>query len=348
VRAPRWSDAGRLAAATLLGAAPLAAPLAAQTDACDPAVLEETTGGPGSAAALRAFLATHAEAAGLDVVVDSLARAWRTFPEGTAVPEPLRERFATELSALAAGLRDVFAATGQERVAVAVRRVPWTQFLPTTSASGAGFTLFGTELTPLPAATREIVCTRAVVVWSFSDAVLKNARTVAAARYARFAADWRAYERSSPTQYPWELALNGFVPNHSLSPRRWQFIALHPSAAGEAVWGDSISLRELAVMEWGGVVVSWGDFRHSMGVSGVTALRRNAPAAAGGLLRYGRNLAIGPVTWRDGGKRRWSTVMTLDVYRLILGAPGEVKAAVAAAANRAGAAAADVATRRAP
>ncbi|MCC6409227.1 MAG: hypothetical protein IT453_18860 [Planctomycetes bacterium] len=138
-------------------------------------------------------------------------------------------------------------------------------------------------------------------------------------------AHWDAYLDRGYSQYPWEEWLNGFeVDADSLEPPRWQWIALHPSAAIELdVSGvDDLRISEALNLELVGRIRYDSDFEDFHGASLSLLVRDDIGPGLGAVVHLNRSFNLG-VAWHDADEDDdWFdeppfVFCSLDLFRLV-------------------------------
>ncbi|MBI5435332.1 MAG: hypothetical protein HZA52_21035 [Planctomycetes bacterium] len=138
-------------------------------------------------------------------------------------------------------------------------------------------------------------------------------------------AHWDAYLDRGYSQYPWEEWLNGFaVDAGSLEPPRWQWIALHPSAAIELdVSGvDDLRISEALNLELVGRIRYDADFEDFHGASLSLLVRDDIGPGLGAVVHVNRSFNLG-VAWHDADEDDdWFDeppylFCSLDLFRLV-------------------------------
>jgi hypothetical protein len=319
----------------------VAAPSAAQRAPRDPSCATEALASPppippDHPAAVLAILEREIGERGYQTVVDSLATAYGEFAPSDQVPPEAAQRFRVELGRMARQIDSVYASERREELIAASAGMNVRRFTPDRAPMSAAWRLFGgAEEGPLPVpeSARPALCGRAVVLHGLLDLYAQAGLQRVAADLRRKVRLWRAYERNTPTQYPWELALNGFATSRPLlEPPRAQWVILHPSLAGEMSGRrlDSVTGHEAVAIEWVGRVWANGDLTRSFGLAVLSTLWTDQPVSIGLMGRFGRSLALGAVTRRVAEKWEYGATMSLDLYRVIAGSPSELRDVVAA------------------
>jgi len=335
------SERRAIAAGVALLLAPSAPSLAQQAPrdpSCDVEILTSAPrpASPDHPAAALALLEMEIGGRGYQAVLDSLAAAYGDFAPSERVPPEVAQRFRAELAQMAREIDTVYASDRREALLAASAGGNVGRFTPTRAPMSADWRLFDASPEgplPVPEAARPAVCGRAVVLHGVLDLYGARGRQRVAANLRHKLRLWRAYERNTPTQYPWELALNGFATSRPLlEPPRAQWILLHPSAAGEVSGRrlDSVTGHEAAAVEWVGRVWSNGELTRSFGLSLLSTVSTDLPASIGLMGRFGRSLALGAVTRRVERKWEYGATMSLDLYRIVVGSPEELRGIIAA------------------
>lgn len=354
---PTGSRRGILALAALLSLGPAAAhaqlPHAPSCAASEigPDSLEHPADHP---ARLVPVLASRIATDGYRAVVDSLVARYRDFDAAESVPPDAASRFAAELDSTREEFARVAASADPASALRTSAGVSANRFLPVRGAS-AGFRLFlrdrdlAIDTGTLGEPGRSAICGRALVMYGVLNLYAQPGMRLVADELQRKVRRWRNYHGSMPTQYPWELGLNGFATSRApLEPPRSQWLLLHPSAAVEIAGSrlDALDRHEVAAMEWVGRAWSNADLSHSYGLSLLSTFGSDVPGSIGLMARYGRSLTVGVVTRRVEGRAQYGGLMSVDLYRLVTGGgPDEVRNAIQAATTRAREAA-DAAARK--
>lgn len=323
------------------------APAAGAQD-CDPLILDAPAGSvPADHPAERVRrLEPRIAAVGYRQVVDSLAAAYATFAPDEDVPPPVAERLRAELARLRADFAGVYESEEPAELLRASGGVNVGRFTPERRPMSTDSRLFGTDSTTavstagLSPAARRAVCWRAVTLHGVLNHYAQPGMALVAAELRAKVRRWRSYHRSSPTQYPWELALNGFAASRApLEPPRAQWILLHPTVAGELSGRrlDALFRNEVIAFEWLGYVRLNRAATRAVGVSILSTFADDLPASAGVMGRYGRALALGAIARRVDGVWHYGGTMSLDLYRLLAGSPEELTEALQLAERRAAA-----------
>jgi hypothetical protein len=322
----------------LLGAAPCLAQQAPRDPSCDTEILTSPPQPvpPDHPAAILGRLEREIDDRGYQIVIDSLATAYGEFSSSDQVPPEAAGRFRVELGLMARQIGSVYASERREALIAASAGVNVRRFTPTRPPMSAAWRLFdGSDegALPVPEAARPALCGRAVVLHGVLDLYAQAGLQRVAADLRRKVRLWQAYDRNTPTQYPWELTLNGFATSRPLlEPPRAQWVLLHPSVAGEISGRrlDSITGHEAAAIEWVGRVWSNGELTRSFGLALLSTVSSDQPVSVGLMGRFGRSLALGAVTRRVDRKWEYGATMSLDLYRIVAGSPDELGAIVTA------------------
>lgn len=315
---------------------------------CDPLILDAPPGVPAEhPAELVRRLEARIGVVGYRQVVDSLAVAYATFAPEEKVPPEIGDRFRVELARARAEFAAVYESEDPSELMRVSGGVNVGRFTPARRPMSTDYELFGADRTTavstagLSEVARRALCFRAVTLHGVLNHYAQPGMELVAAELRAKVRRWRSYHRSAPTQYPWELALNGFAAQRApLEPPRAQWIFLHPAVAGELSGRrfDTLFRNEVIAFEWLGYVWLNRAATRSRGVSLLSTFADDLPASAGVMGRYGRALAIGAVARRVDGEWHFGGTMSLDLYRMLAGNPEELKEALAVAERRAAAA----------
>ena len=327
-------------AVLLLGAAPCLAQRAPRDPSCDTEILTSPSPPqpvpPDHPATILAHLEREINDRGYQTVIDSLATAYGAFASSDQVPPEAAGRFRLELGRMARQIDSVYASERREQLIAASAGVNVRRFTPTRPPMSAAWRLFdGSDEGPLPVpeAARPALCGRAVVLHGVLDLYAQAGLRRVAADLRRKVRLWSAYDRNTPTQYPWELALNGFAASRPLlEPPRAHWLLLHPSLAGELSGRqlDKATGHGVVAMEWIGRVWSNGELTRSYGLAVLSTLSESQTVSIGLMGRFGRSLALGAVTRRVEREWEYGVTMSLDLYRAVAGSPDELRGIVAA------------------
>lgn len=172
-------------------------------------------------ARLRPILEARIQSDGYRVVVDSLVALYRVFDAAESVPADAASRFATELDSSRDEFARIATSADPARALRTSAGVSANRFLPVRGAS-ASYRLFLrdrdliVDTGALDERARSAICGRALVMYAVLNLYAQPGMRLVADELERKARLWRNYHGSMPTQYPWELALNGFATNRPL------------------------------------------------------------------------------------------------------------------------------------
>jgi len=153
--------------------------------------------------------------------------------------------------------------------------------------------------------------------------------------------EWESYFTDARSQFPWELALNGYLYNKNdrkakgvilQAPPRYQWILLHPSVALEYIdnANEGNQFRESVILEIAGY--NWWNWKNrdrdtALGLSFITSYSDRSctrDVGFGVIAHYNHTLSVGG-TLRKGGDP--GVFISVDVGRFLLKASESTKKA---------------------
>src|SRR5688572_4726663 len=253
------------------------------------------------------------------------------------LPTDVAQRFRRQLAAADSEFRAIAASSDFARLLATSSGADLQRFRierRTRQGGGAAFVVFSRFADSIVVTAAESdsvkrnVCWRALAAHWILDEYRQPGIDVVINALDRRLEAWDAYLRSGPTQYPWELYINGLPKRrwNDLTPPRQQLIFLHPSAALQ-VRGTMNDLKreEVLAVEWLGYVRFIRDHRASLGISALSSFPREAPANLGAMLHWGRVFNLAYLHTFNGGRDRHGILMSADLYRLFVGVPRELE-----------------------
>ena len=252
------------------------------------------------------------------------------------LPPDVAERFRRQLAAADSEFRAIASSADFERLLATSSGADLQRFRieRRTRPGGAAFVVFSRFADSIAVTSAESdsvkrnVCWRALAAHWILDEYRQPGIDVVINALDRRLEAWDAYLRSGPTQYPWELYINGLPKRrwNDLTPPRQQLIFLHPSAALQ-VRGtlNDLKREEVLAVEWLGYVKFIRDHRASLGISALSSFPKEAPANLGAMLHWGRSFNLAYLYTFNGSGDRHGVLMSADLYRLFVGVPKELE-----------------------
>ena len=191
----------------------------------------------------------------------------------------------------------------------------------------------------LPENTRRTLCWAAIAAADLATFFGEGARDLLARALAQRVERWDRFTKQGYSMLPHELLINGRLPRPDLEPPRTQLVVLHPSAGTQVIgkgFGPINAMRrqDVLALEPFGVLRYEREFRWYGGASWVIAFPTSGGASNGIMLHLG-SLGRAAYVWRAvdaDGARRNGVLLSLDLYRYLIGVPDVWKRAKEAAA----------------